>query len=287
MSSSLRSRTQRQKQQHKRHQHNVVAIPSYLSPVLTHYYDDIWSTTIFDEKLVIQLMIEGFLPIACQSMLLPKLHKERCIIRWPNFHTPKTVKKKCKRWEISINQEFDKVVKGCHEQHGISWLYPSIVKSFKTIHSRGHHGMEAIVIKKGKKAGSCKVRLYSIEIWNAESRELVAGELGYAFGNIYTSLTGFSSEDSAGSVQLAGLGMMLKKAGFAMWDLGMDLEYKKKLGAHLLPRSEFLEEVKISRESATDIILSCPNHINVKEILSPGYNRIQSMKKNDPPSQKS
>lgn len=258
-------------------QTTMVTLPTYLSPILSHYYDDIWCTPIFDEKVVVQLMVEGFLPIACQNMLLPKLHKERCIIRWPNFHISKSVKKKCKRWSISINKKFEEVVKGCHAQHGISWLYPPIVKAFRAIHSKGMDGMEAMIVRNGNKMGGRQVRLYSIEIYNEESGELVAGELGYAFGNIYTSLTGFSSEDSAGSVQLAALGTLLKHAGFVMWDLGMYLGYKKKIGANLMSRAEFVEEVRKAREEAADIALSCPDFINIKDILCP--KQIQSSKK--------
>ena len=244
-----------------------VEIPPYLSSCVWHYYEDIWCTNIFDEKLIVQLMAEGFLPIACKKALLPKLHKERCIIRWPNFHISKSTKKKCKRWNITINQEFDQVVKGCHSQHGESWLHPPIVKAFRAIHKKGLNGLDAMIVKNNKINGKCPVKLFSVEIWNAESGKLVAGELGYAFGNIYTSLTGFSAEDSAGSAQLVALGTILQKAGFVMWDLGMYLEYKEKLGAHLMPRADFIEEVRKAREEAPEIILSCPEQTNIKDIL--------------------
>ena len=85
--------------------------------------------------------------------------------------------------------------------------------------------------------------IYSIEIWDDETGELAAGELGYTVGSIYTSLTGFSAQDSAGSVQLASLGRLLCKMGFSMWDLGMDMEYKQGLGSHLMDRKDFVAHV--------------------------------------------
>ena len=92
------------------------------------------------------------------------------------------------------------------------------------------------------------VRLYSIEIWNVESGQLVGGELGYSVGGIYSSLTGYSDEESAGSVQLTALGCLLTRCGFEYWDLGMDLDYKRRLGAQLMPRDEFVANVKRTRE---------------------------------------
>ena len=73
---------------------------------------------------------------------------------------------------------------------------------------------------------------------------LVAGELGYAVGKVYTSLTGFYSNGGEGSVQLCALGRMLSQCGFAMWDLGMGgsgMKYKTELGAHMLKREDFLK----------------------------------------------
>jgi Leu/Phe-tRNA-protein transferase len=70
---------------------------------------------------------------------------------------------------------------------------------------------------------------------------LVAGEFGAAAGRVYTSYSGYHDEDSAGSVQLVLTGRWLRDAGFAFWDLGMDLPYKRSLGARILSRNFFLE----------------------------------------------
>jgi len=217
----------------------------------------------------------GFLPIATLHFLLPKLHKERCVIN-PIFdrstnkcliHTSHSTRKKCKRFSISVNQDFDKVVSGCHQQHGISWLYPRLVESFKHIHQGS---MMATIFDDNyphKPIGSCRVRLYSIEVWDALTGELAAGELGYSVGNIYTSLTGFTLTDGAGSVQLATLGVLLCKNDFETWDLGMDLEYKRRMGAMNLDRSHFVSLVKASREFPHDIFLPNMERCNCKDVM--------------------
>ena len=120
---------------------------------------------------------------------------------------------------------------------------------------------------------SCQVKLYSIEIWNEESGDLVGGELGYTVGTIYTSLTGFSCENSAGSVQLACLGKLLIKNGYEMWDLGMSLDYKITLGAKNIDRMDFLDCVKNMRVKSPCKVkvggreLVCSDKVNCKEIF--------------------
>ena len=209
-------------------------IPSHLRQYVKPYHGDFCYTPIFHSSLMAQLMREGFLPIACADFLLPKLHLQRCVIHpVTNLHTPKSVKKKAKNFDFTLNTAFDAVVEGCRSQHGSHcWLYPALVHSFKKIfknHSRG-------------------VRLYSVEVWKADTGKLAAGELGYTVGTIYTSLTGFTAEDSAGSVQLAALGKLLAQNDFTIWDLGMEMSYKTSLGSHLMPRQEFVDHVRAVRD---------------------------------------
>eukprot|EP00808_Paulinella_micropora_P009173 g34940.t1 len=69
---------------------------------------------------------------------------------------------------------------------------------------------------------------------------LVAGELGYMHGSVYTSLTGARKVDGSGTVQLMALVKAMKKTGVKLWDLGMSMSYKEDLGATSVPRAEFL-----------------------------------------------
>ena len=99
------------------------------------------------------------------------------------------------------------------------------------------------------------LQVHSVELIDAESGTLVAGEIGYTIGGVYTSLTGFldrssssstttTTEDkpeggeaeeaagsssappskmlhsSAGTVQLVALGALLRRCGFHFWNLG-------------------------------------------------------------------
>lgn len=112
-------------------------------------------------------------------------------------------------------------------------------------------------------------------MYNAQTGKLAGGELGYAFGKIYTSLTGFAAEDSAGSVQLAALGTLLWSLGFDMWDMGMSLDYKAKLGAHEMERDDFVNKVKELRvqnvpgmsTSADGESIICNEPRNCRDIL--------------------
>eukprot|EP00392_Amoebophrya_sp_AT5.2_P000359 g359.t1 len=97
-----------------------------------------------------------------------------------------------------------------------------------------------------------RVDFWSVELFDEEGR-MVAGELGYTNGGIYTSLTGFyrheghrtaAAASGAGSAQLYLLGDWLIARGVQVWDLGMDLPYKAELGARVVSREDWLELVR-------------------------------------------
>lgn len=179
-------------------------VPAHLRHFVFHSQDDFYVSRHFDPLLLSHLMYEGFLPIASdfqdQCFLLPKLHRQRCVLLLNAMqpeHVPKVVRKRAKKYKLVLNRDFDGVVAGCHEKHGIPWLYPPIVESFKTLFQAGGDGVELFPGR--------KVRFFTVELYDVATDSLVAGELGYTVGSVYTSLTGFSKANGAGTVQLHAL----------------------------------------------------------------------------------
>jgi hypothetical protein len=94
-------------------------LPTYLFQIVRHYHDDFYISRSFETQLIVQLMAEGFLPIASKRYLRPKLHVQRCVIQLnpqSKLHISRTQRRKSKAFLISVNECFDEVVAGCHRQ---------------------------------------------------------------------------------------------------------------------------------------------------------------------------
>jgi len=175
-----------------------------------------------------------------------------------HLHIGRTTKKRVKRsnFYITVNSAFDSVLSLCWRNHGDDWLCPPLRRAFRHM----FRNQEEYLTK-----------LCSFELWvrndgnEKEEKEgssssfsftLVAGELGYVVGaqkgegGCYTSLTGATLVDSAGSVQMAVMGKILERVGLSVWDLGMPLDYKSHFGTEVLNREDFLDLYR--RESFFD-----------------------------------
>lgn len=136
------------------------------------------------------------------------------------------------------------------------WFYAPLTDAYREIHSANASG------------GVERVRMHSCEVHDRETGALVAGEVGYASGGVYTSLSGFHEPgtDSAGTVQLYCLGAILSKLNFRMWDLGMGMEYKFGLGAREMSREGFLSVLREARGNES-CVLACDERMGCDEAL--------------------
>jgi Leu/Phe-tRNA-protein transferase len=171
----------------------------------------------FAPDFVAELVYYGFLPMAERTRLaggepptvimLPKLHRKRCVLQWPDLHVGRTVLRAGRRYRLSVDCEFEAVIAGCHAQHGESWLYPPIVAALRSIF-------------RTQRAGQAptwhNVRVHTFELWEAAAGGgedvLVAGEVGTAVGGSYLALSGFrrAGTKGAGSVQCCATARLLQ-----------------------------------------------------------------------------
>jgi Leu/Phe-tRNA-protein transferase len=188
----------------------------------------------------------GFMPMAMNiatvqgphAFLTPKLHRERCLLDPLETHVPRTVRRESRRYGLSLNRAFREVILSCVEVHGDGWLLPELVGVFQELHDN---------------RATRQVAFISVELWSGTDADatLVAGEIGYVTGSSYASLTGFSRVPGAGSVQLSTLGAVLAGAGIKVWDLGMEMDYKRALGGRRFPRARFLSILERSYRAAS------------------------------------
>lgn len=192
-----------------------------------------------DAEMISQCCRLGYLPMADEfrgrPLLLIKCHHARMLLYFSELRRARRTLRRMQREEfhISVDTSFERVLDETNRYHRRSWLTSALGEALLDLHRNPRKG----------------VSVHSVELITGEG-ELVAAELGYRSGRAYTSLSGFHLRSGAGSIQLVALASVLRRAGFAFWDLGMDIPYKRNLGARPVGRTAFLEEYR--RAAAED-----------------------------------
>lgn len=179
-------------------------------------------------------MYEGCLPMyeSYYDIFAIKLHDLREILSPIAVRPGKTVKRNSKLYRIVIDYDFDMVYKGVLDQFGRTcWFTNELYDKIKPL-----------ILNENSLTS-----LHTFGVINKEDK-LVAGDIGVVSGSRYLSMTGFCLENGAGTVLLYAIGKLLPRFGFDIWDLGMYLDYKDRLGAGLISREEFLDLVKKTRD---------------------------------------
>jgi Leu/Phe-tRNA-protein transferase len=149
-------------------------------------------------------------------------HLTVSVLFFDRLHIKKSIKKHLSKYELRENEDFEKIVDKCIENHDDKWLTKPLVDAIKKI--KRLNNPDATFISFG---------LYS-------DGKLVAGEFGTKVGRIYSSYSGYHEESNSGTVQMILTAQYLEKTGYAFWNLGMSMDYKKSFGAKVRNLEDFI-----------------------------------------------
>lgn len=213
---------------------------------------------VWDKTLFVKLAFEGFFTITIpnehirpgkllSNEPLAELQPFYSVIDWQNFEATKHVKGTLKRLRkiqhvrYRLRSSHDgtlvwNAIQHYHSsKHGCNWL----TKEYLDAMTRAHED------------SSLNFRMHAIELYEEAggSSQLVAGEIGYSVGRIYTSMSGFSARkgeaeageaaysavgEGVGHTQLVLLGRWLQMKGYAFWSMGHCYRYNGREGSRSL-----------------------------------------------------
>ena len=136
------------------------------------------------------------------------------------------------RYQVSIDQAFSDVISGCSEpretQDG-TWLSPGMISAYETLFQQGY--------------------AHSVEAWR--DGDLVGGLYGVALGRVFFGESMFSRSRDASKVAFVHLVRTLSDAGFELIDCQVYTQHLESLGAQLIPRQVFLQELRMTAGKST------------------------------------
>ncbi|MDR1957345.1 MAG: GNAT family N-acetyltransferase [Treponema sp.] len=207
----------------------------------TGYAEEFCVALNFEPRFIARLMAAGFLVMSAELpraeqadagselLLLPKLHLVRSVLFFPDLHIKQSIKPLLPRYELRVDQDFERILYRCVHIHGDGWLTLPLQESLIRL----------------REDATVQVRPISFGVYR--NGELKAGEFGVLAGRVYTSYSGYYTENSAGTVQMILTAHYLKEQGFAFFDLGMPLAYKDTLGARSLDPQRFVQCFRAAR----------------------------------------
>ena len=176
------------------------------------------------------------------DLVLPKLHLIRSALFFENLHIKHSIRPYLTRYELRFDTDFETIVNKCIQIHGEIWLTPSLLKSIFSLRDEN-------ILPGERKLPVLSPAVFPQPVSFSLYRDgiLKAGEFGVICGRVYTSYSGFKTENNAGTVQMILMVHALEKAGFDFLDFGMPLDYKTDLGAMNISPEEFVKIFRLAQ----------------------------------------
>ena len=129
-----------------------------------------------------------------------------------------------RRYEVSINEDFDGVIRGCSEgrvdEEG-AWLGPEIIEAYTELHKQQF--------------------ATSVEVWDGDT--LVGGLYGVTMGRCFFGESMFSRIPNASKLALIHLAKIFGQLGGLMIDCQFETKHLKSMGGRHITYDEYLKFV--------------------------------------------
>jgi len=128
-------------------------------------------------------------------------------------------------YDIRTDTAFEPVMRACaapRTNHQGTWISEDMIAAYCALHRMGY--------------------AHSVEVWMMD--KLVGGVYGVSIGRMFYGESMFSLASNASKIALAHLSRQLELWQFGMIDCQMNTPHLASLGAHEIPRSEFIARLQ-------------------------------------------
>jgi len=128
-------------------------------------------------------------------------------------------------YEVRTDTDFAAVMRACaapRDEAGGTWISAEMIAAYCELHRLGY--------------------AHSVEVWS--NGELCGGLYGISLGRMFYGESMFSRSSNASKIALAHLTAQLHRWQFGMIDCQMNTPHLASLGAHEIPRAEFIARLQ-------------------------------------------
>ena len=146
----------------------------------------------------------------------------RGVLNFANLRITRSLRQSCRRYNVSVNQAFGRVIRACAElPRDGGWISPAVIDAYEQLHELGW--------------------AHSVETWH--QGELVGGLYGVQIGGLFAGESMFHTATDASKVALVALVSGLEHCGAVLLDVQWATDHLATLGVCEITRGEYLERL--------------------------------------------
>lgn len=147
---------------------------------------------------------------------------ERGALDFDDLVVSKSLRRSCRRYDVTINQDFDAVIGACatSERDG-GWISPAIRSAYRKLHRLGW--------------------AHSVETW--QDGVLVGGLYGVQIGGLFAGESMFHTATDASKVALVALVSALEEVGARFIDVQWHTDHLATLGVQTITQADYFERL--------------------------------------------